>query len=273
MHSVQIGTQRKHVAATWNELSPEQLLRLLPVLYGHYPNETAQRLHLLPVLLGITPLSLLRFTPVQLVEIKWLADFLLTGPVTLTTQLLPQLNGRWYQRPLWGPADELGGVCFLEFAFADAYFVAFANDQQQDKWLDHLVAALYRPQRRPYRPQAPDYAGDRREPFNEHLLDSRLPRVARLPRLVKLAVFTYYRGCRHALEQRYPHVFTPAQQGEAQAHPDGWAHVLRELSGQAFGNYAETGRQALDVVLAKMNDDLARAEQLRREHEAQQHAC
>jgi len=262
MHTVQIGTRVKPVAASWDELSPKQLLALMPVVYGLYPNQTAQRLRVLPLLLGITPTFLLKLTAVQVVEISWLADFVLDEPCTLTAQLLPVLSRKWYEHDLYGPTAGLDNLTFLEFVFADSYFVAHCRAPEAG-WLDKLLAVLYRPERRRYRPTAPDYGGDRRQDFNENLLELNEKRVASLPEATKLAVLTFYRGCRHALEQAYPLVF--AEAGEQPASTGGWDQVLREMSGQAFGDFASTGRQLLHQLLAKMQEDAARAEQLLRE--------
>ena len=269
MHTVEWNGQAKPVAAMWDELSLAQLRRLVPLLYGAYADPHQQRIEALAVLLGISLPLALRLTPVQLVQVLWLTDFVLAAPVTRTRVVVPALRPAWYRPDVHAPADELANVSFLEFAFADAYFVAYANSREA-QWLDQLVATLYRPQRTRYRPHAADYAGDRRAPFNEHLIEAHAARLARLPLATKLLVFTWYRGCRHALEQRFPLVFTPATDEQVRSHPDGWAFVLREMSGQAFGSFAETGRQLATQILSKMNDDLARAQQLQREQEAQQ---
>jgi hypothetical protein len=266
MHEVVFLDKTKNVASTWDELSREQCRLLLPILYGKYTDANQQRIEILEVLLGVSRPLILRLTSVHLIQIFWLTDFLLKEPVTRTRQLLPTVKPGRLSPLYYGPADELTNISFLEFAFADAYFVAYANTGEAE-WLDQLVATLYR---RPRRMAEGLAVGDRRLPFNENLIEAEASRLARLPKLSKLAIATFYRGCRHALEQRYPHVFTLANQEQAKGHPDGWAYVLREMSGQAFGNYAETGRQLAHQVLAKMNDDLARAEELRRQHEAQQ---
>jgi hypothetical protein len=270
MHAIEMNGQAKLVAATWDELSLAQLRRAVPILYGYYTDPHRQRIELLEVLLGVSRPLLLRLTPVQLLEVFWLTDFVLAEPVARTRVAAPALRPAWYRPAYYAPADELANVTFLEFAFADAYFVAYCQGREA-QWLHHLLGVLYRPQRARYRPHAPDYGGDRRSDFNEHLVEYHAARLARLPEATKLLVFAWYQGCRRALEQRYPHVFTPANQAQAKAHPDGWAFVLREMSGQAFGSFAETGRQLAGQVLAKMNDDIARAEELRQKEEAQRH--
>lgn len=266
MHDVVFLGLPKKVAATWDELSRRQLDLLLPILYGSYPDANQQRIEALEVVLGVSRPLLLRLTDVELVQAFWLTDFLLVEPMTLTRQLLPDVTPARLLPTYYGPAAELANVSFLEFAFADAYFVAYANSQEV-QWLDQLVATLYRPGRRMAKGLA---AGDRRQPFNEHLIEAQAARLARLPRLTRLAILTWYHGCRRALEQRYPLVFTAAGEQQDKGHPDGWGYVLREMSGQAFGNYDETARQLAHQVLAKMNDDLARAQELERQQKAQQ---
>lgn len=262
MHDVIIGTQAKRVASTWDELSPKQVLALVPVLYGTYPNPLRQRFDALRILLGISQSLLLRFTPVQLVEVKWLVEFLFDAPCTLTRQLLPRVRGGpWYRRWVYGPTAGLANLRFLEFVFADSFFVAYCRTSEAP-WLDQLLAVLYRPQRWLYRPHAVSYQGDRRQDFNENLLARHAGELARLPQPTKLAILTWYRGCRHALEQSYPLVFAAPEAGTGAAEAGDWGRVLRELSGQAFGDFEATGRQHLHTVLAKMQDDLHRAQTL-----------
>lgn len=270
MHDVSLNGQAKKVAATCDELSRWQLLRLMPVLYGPYYSDAYRpRLEILRVLLGISPALTLRITPVQWCQLLWLTDFLLSEQLVFTRQLLPWARARWWGRRRYGPADGLSNVRFLEFVFADSYFVAFAQSQDE-KYLHRLLSVLYRPQRRPYRPRAANYGGDRREDFNENLVGERAGRwAARLPQAQQLAILTWYRGCRHALERRYPLVFTPANEDKASENAGGWAYVLREMSGAAFGNFEETGRQHLHTVLSKMEDDTRRAQELQRQAEAQ----
>ena len=271
MNEVVWNRQAKQVAATWDELSLAQLPRVVAILYGAYPDANQQRIELLEVLLGVSRPLILHLTSVQLLEIFWLTDFLLLKPITRTLVVAPALRPAWYWEQYFAPADELANLSFREFAFADAYFMAYCQSQEA-KWLDSLLGTLYRPQRARYSPRAADYAGDRRAPFNENLIELHAARLSRLPLATKLLVLAWYRGCRHALEQRYPQVFTRASDEQARSHPDGWSFVLREMSGQAFGSFAETGLQEAGQVLAKMNDDIARAEELRQQQEAQRHA-
>jgi hypothetical protein len=253
------------VPADWNELTRAQLLRLVPQLYGAFLDANEQRIQLLSILIGLPVLTLLGFTDVHLVQLLWLVDYLLEG-VGLTQQLLPwvQLPWRqdWRRRRWWGPLQSLRNLTFLEFVYADSYFVAYCQTKDE-AWLHKLLAVLYRPQRRRYRPHAADYGGDRRQDFNQYLVAGRAAKLAHLPAAEQLAILTWYRGCREQLEGRFHRVFTPSR--EEQAKTDGWAHVLREISGGPFGTLEETSRQHLHTVLAKMEDDTRRAQELERQ--------
>lgn len=271
MHVLILNGRRKDVAATWNELNRAQLLELMPVLYGQFTDHYQQKIELLAILFGINRLFALRITAVQFCQILWMTDFLIGEHVGLTEQQLPSVRPRWYGRKLYGPASGFDNLRFLEFVFADSYFVAYSQSQEV-KYLHQLLAVLYRPQRARYRPSAADYGGDRREDFNENLVDERVAEVARLSSAEQLAILTWYRGCRHALELQYELVFTPANETQAADNPGGWGYVLREMSGAAFGSFEETGRQHLHTVMAKMEDDTRRAKELQRQAQAQQNS-
>lgn len=271
MHDFSFDGRAKQVAATWDELSRQQLRRLMPILYGTYTDARQQRLEALALVLGLSQAMLLRCTPVQLIELSWLTDFLFDEHLAFTKQLLPWVRDKWWQRKLYGPTDGLANLSFLEFVYADSYFIAYAQTGAA-QWLHHLVATLYRPQRRPYRPHAADYSGDRRQDFNPALIDARLAEAARLSQAEQLAILTWYRGCRRALEQRYEAVFTPENENTARENTDGWAYVLREMSGQAFGSYEETSRQKAAQILAKMEDDTRQAQRQKQQAEMQRTA-
>ncbi|WP_022821917.1 hypothetical protein [Hymenobacter norwichensis] len=267
MHDVSIGGRHRKVADTWNALPRKQLLEVVRHLYAKHRTETDLRLWLLSVLLDVPLALVIHFTDVQVAQLLWLTDFLLEEN-SLTEQKLGSVQLPAWRDPLrrtfYGPREHFRNMSFAEFIFADAYFVRYSQDRSQVAMLDKLVAVLYRPQRRNYDPNSPEFGGDRREDFNEHLLEKRVFMLEALPSTEKLAIYTWYAGCRKALEYAYPDVFTSAHQEQASAK--GWDYVLRELSGSTFGTLTETSRQNARLVLAKMQDDQEAAERLRELH-------
>ena len=255
METLQIGATTKKVPSTWNELRRWQLLDLLPILYG--PDRPDRRLRLLSVLTGFR-LPLLAGRPVDvLAQLLPLVDFLESDDHLLTAQLLPTLRipGRHHTEPVvtWhGPAGWLSNVTFGEFIFADTYFVQYSL-RPRSEHLDKFLAVLYRPGKRHPNPEAADWDGDLRVPFNEHHLAGRAPRLAQVNDLEKLAVLTWYRGCRAQLAEEFPEVFAEAEENVRATAPD-WAKVLRKLAGGAFGAVKETAGQPLRLLLAEMQD-------------------
>lgn len=267
METLQIGTTIKQVPSTWNELRRRQLLDVLAELFSE--PQPDRRLRLLSIITGFRLPLLTGLAPDVLAQLLPLVDFLTSDDHLLTEQLLPTLGlpGRHFtERPaIWhGPRGHLRNVLFGEFIFADTFFVLYALHGKQ-KHLDQFLTVLYRPAQRDARPENPDWTGDVRLPFNEHQLEARTPRVRHVPALEKLAVLTWYRGCRTQLAEEFPDVFTlaeeeaPPQAGQA---PD-WSRVLRKLAGGAFGAVEQTARQPLRLVLAEMQDAAAEFQRLK----------
>lgn len=258
METLQIGTTTKQVPSTWNELSRKQLLRLLAELYGSAQDE-GLRLRLLSVVTGFR-LPVLTGLPADvLAQLLPLVDFVTSEDHLLTAQLLPTLRlpGRHRTEPAvtWhGPARSLSNVPFGEFIFADTYFIQYSRYHRPEH-LDRFLAVLYRPSKRNPNPEAPDWNGDVRVPFNENHLEHRCKLLAGVNnQLEKLAVLTWYRGCRAQLATEFPDVFAAAEETAGPQKPPEWDRVLRKLSGGAFGTVQQTAGQPLRLILAEMQD-------------------
>lgn len=253
MLDAQFGRHRRRLATTWNELTGAQLLAVVAVRQRPVAQPPQLADALLPILLALPARAFARLNVVQRVELRPLTRFLATTAPPLTAQLLPRLTlpRFWFEQHqhFHGPREAFRNLRFDEFIFADSYFLRYLQTQAVT-WLDQLVAVLYRPERRPYRPEAVDYAGDRREDFNEHLVAARARQLARLPLAAKQAVLLYYQGCRRRLEQRYPYVFS--DDNTQKAGHSGWQEVLHELAGGVHRLEA-TAHQGLANVLREMN--------------------
>lgn len=262
METLQIGTAIKQVPSTWHELSRKQLLRLLPLVYA--PAQPERRLRLLAALSDYSLAVLTGLPPVILAQLLPLTDWLGSDAHRLTDQLLPTLAvpSRLPDRPTtWhGPLGQFRNLLFGEFIFADTFFVLYSLHGQA-ACLDQFLTVLYRPARPEADPEAPDWTGDVRLPFNEHQLEARTPRVAQVPAAQKLAVLTWYRGCRTQLAEEFPDVFVEAEETTTEAAiaagPPDWGRVLRKFSGGAFGTVQQTAQQPLRLVLAEMQDAAA----------------
>ncbi|WP_400194045.1 hypothetical protein [Hymenobacter sp. B81] len=252
MESLRLGKTAYQVPSTWNELTRRQLLEVVRVLYGP-ENALPRKLRLLSVLTG-APLSLLiSFPGVQVVQLYALTDFVFDNDHRLTEQLLPVVRTGLLT---WaGPRSSFRNLLFGEFIFADTYFRAWATGRSAEA-LDLFLACLYRVPVRGLSPRDPRWRGDRRVPFNEHRLEYYARQLKPLPDDVKLAITTWYRGCRGQLEREFPEVFDVHEEDAHQhkQHAGDWGRVLRKLSGGAFGTLEQTALQHTRTILAEMQD-------------------
>jgi hypothetical protein len=254
MLDAQFGRYRRRLATNWNELTGAQLLAVVAVRQRPVAQPTQLADALLEILLALPAHAFARLNVVQRVELRPLTRFLATTAPPLTAQLLPEVtlpHRRFIEQAqhFYGPREAFRNLRFDEFIFADNYFLRFLQTQDEAV-LNQFVAVLYRPERRPYRPEAVDYAGDRRQDFNEHLVPARARQLARLPLATKQAVLLYYQGCRRLLEQRYEYVFS--DDNTTKASQSGWQDVLHELAG-GVPHLEATAHQGLANVLREMN--------------------
>ncbi|SHL87937.1 hypothetical protein [Hymenobacter psychrotolerans] len=257
MERLEIWSRHFTPASTWNELTRAQLGEVVHVLYGpeHF---WPARLRLLSIVSG-APLELLTDLPVlQVKQLYSLTDFIYSDEHRLTRQLLPELRlparVDRKQRRWMGAGDNLSGVSFGEFIFADTYFCAYARHQAPEA-LSHFIASLYRPARRKGpRPGDADWSGDVREAFNEHNIEYHARVLRWLPEVDQLSIYLWYRGCRAQLQADFPQVFEAAETDTRRHQKGDWGRVLRSLSGDTFGPLEQTARQSARTVLAELCD-------------------
>ncbi len=255
MRKVEFGRRLYLVPAAWNELSRQQLLRVTRLHCQPFATDRALddafRAVLLPARQWARLNAVQRVELRRLVPVRFLRDPTECAP--LTEQRLPWLTRPFRHDPLQrryhGPRANFRNLRFAEFMFADTYFLRYLQTGDEAQ-LNRLVAVLYRPQRAGYAPHAPAYGGDRREEFNENLLDARARRLASVPHHAKYAVLLWYRGCRRALESRFEYVFS--DDNNAKAATGGWSDVLHELAG-GVPQLDATAQQLLPNVLREMN--------------------
>jgi hypothetical protein len=257
MQTLEVHGNRYQLPGTWNEMTRLQLLDVLRILYGP-ESSLPTKLRLLSVLGGVNLSVLLDLPAVQCVQLYEAVDFLFDEEQGLTQQLLPVLVlERRYDRARtkWvGPGSEFRNLLFGEFIFADTYFQAWAKHQSAAA-LNLFLATLYRAQVPGLSPSDPRWKGDQREPFNEHRIEHFAATLRHLDDAQKLAIVTWYRGCRRQLELEFPEVFGvhESDAGGRQGSGD-WGRVLRKLSGGAFGPVDTTALQNVRTLLAEMQD-------------------
>ena len=122
----------------------------------------------------------------------------------LTKNLFPVFTFPF--RRFYGPSAKCYNITLLEFIHAETALFRF-HTTHHAKHLLTLCAILYRRQAKGYKPTAPDYNGDRREPFNDYTFQRRASWFKMLHPNRMYAVYVFYTGCRNAIMKAYPEVF------------------------------------------------------------------
>ena len=147
----------------------------------------------------------------------------------ITVNPLPKIKTG--SRKLIGPADLLENCSSIEFAKADTRCISFRNTNDE-KYLNELIAVLYRPRRR-FRRLTRFFSGiyntDERVKYSDaHLENSRL--IAKLPLEIRQAILLWFEGCCNVIASQYDAVFSG---GEGSDDKKGWAGVFQRIADKA----------------------------------------
>ena len=261
-------TIKRQVPGSWNELTGEQYVKIVSLLFTPL-TEAVQKYRLLGVLLGMSPVKMFgMFSTVQAAQLLALTNFIFADN-TLTRQLLPKFRLKIVSfelnpfririgRPLWlyGPGDGLKNITYDELIFADGLFLSYFHTGDVES-LNKFVAVLYRPYQDGGKEQ-----GDERQPFNRHLIEDRAKEIRRLPLATKLAIYLFYQGCRKALVERYPDIFDGA---ESESQPiNTWLEMARHIPNDKFGTIQQIMQLNAGFILMHLNGTIKDAKEQER---------
>jgi len=130
----------------------------------------------------------------------------------LTRNLLPVIRISAFKK-LYGPSDTLTNLLFEEFIHTETYLNRFETTRGEPKYLDKLIAVLYRPKARHLNIDSNNFKGDIREPFNDHVTQKIARLVARMKDDYKKAILLFYNGCRRFITSKFPNTFSETSSG------------------------------------------------------------
>lgn len=226
MKTLTINADRFHLPASWNELTPDQLLDIGKLMQcKRTPGD-----YKLKVLLKITGLTVMQRheviiddephyylrtskNKVHLVSLQALRevvdsiDFMfeidkLTDPPKyilssrLTRNIIGDINAGG---EIWtGPADYLSNLITEEYIRAEVSYYRFHETGKAD-FLNALVATLWRPY------AAHPSSIDLREAYDDGLVNKRMAQAEKIGGEYKNAILLFYSGCRRALAAKFRH--------------------------------------------------------------------
>jgi len=129
----------------------------------------------------------------------------------LTRNLLPKIRISLF-KTLYGPADTLTNFLFEEFIHSETNLNYFERTKDP-KYLDKLIAVMYRPRDRSIKINDKNYHGDIRESFNDHRIEKISGITRRMDDIYKKAILLFYNGCRRFITSRFPNTFSETSPG------------------------------------------------------------
>ncbi|WP_434546674.1 hypothetical protein [Marivirga sp.] len=245
-----IKTKKIHYPERWDELTPKQFLRIHQILYM-IKGEHIQRAMITMYLSKTSLLLWLRMHLIQRVQLQWLFDWIASEKSVITRNFFPKIRVKG--KTLLGPSDAMGNVNAAEFSEADYHFLNYYKSKKEED-LDLLIACLYRKKDPNKSIDAPDYDGDLREAFNTHSVEKRAKTIAKLNKWKKMAIYTFYRGCRKEIEDTYDRVFTKKTAQSVENY--GWPETFMRMTGDRFGKIKEVMENDMHEIFLSMQIDL-----------------
>jgi hypothetical protein len=290
MHRLTINNIPYSIPGSWNELTQQQLLQLV-TMYNKKYNLVELSVKLLLVITGLKVVFIDKYEAKGsditseafefrhgshhfIIDIKDIIhaasklDFLfhieeIKGQKVyslnskLSRNLFPEIIfGMPLFREIWhGPADNFTNMILSEFIHAETAFDKLLSTSDE-KYLDHLIAILYRPAGK-LKTKDPEFRGDIREPFNDFIIDNRASLSHMIRDDIKIAILLFYTGSRYALTKIFPEVFS----GSGSADTDTFRSYMGLI--ETLANYDITKKEEIrnaylyDVLLT-MNQSIIR---------------
>lgn len=260
-----ISTVRRKVKTfripeNYNELSREQLMKLSMLFLTEIPVDVAQ-MEALRILLKKSRIKFflmpLDVKAGMLEHIEWVLRR--NG---LTRQFLPTYRPIWAPwEKFYGPAGDWDNLTMAEWNACEVFYEWMVNGKD-NRAIDMLIAVLYRLPKSGYN-TIRDTDGDIRQPYNQHEVPYWAKKVGKWPMAVKMAILTWYDGCREYMVNTYD-VFETGT-GDQEKKAPGMFELIRGLCGTRYGSFEEVEKMNVHKALREMELMKQEAEKINRQ--------
>lgn len=275
LYSVEITKQIDiHLFHSWNDLSKKQLIDLCRLFSE--PKEKAD--FMLKAAMKLLNMKLLRYirtdknnvydfrkdkklirldaeqVAVICSQLEWLLK-----ESDLTRNKIPVVKRRF--KKYYGPSDYLYNMNYDEFKEAENFFLAY-NSKKDEKYLNLLVASMYRKKKKKYNPDSPDNNGDKREKFSSFNIERRAKKISGIPFEYKLAVFQFFYGCLRHLSKVFPIAFESRSGGAVYDRVQASLKVMNYITGNDVTKKEIVRNANLYDVLASLDEEKNMSDQL-----------
>lgn len=146
-------------------------------------------------------------------------------------------------------------MSFWEFINADRCYSAYLQTQEI-KYLDELIATIYRPRNPKANPRKANYQGDLREEYNDYTVNLRLKWASKLPNVVKSGIAIFYHQSFSAFAQRYDQtVFKKTAKKTNDSGNMGFVNAFYRLAENLI-NLEQMGKLKVEMAIYKLHLDI-----------------
>lgn len=167
------------------------------------------------------------------------------------------------------PAEsDLSNIGFGEWCFLDTYFGFYFRSHGDEKWLNRMIATVYRAKDPVAKENSVDYTGDLRLPFNENLISLHAEKLASFPKNTKMAIFQWLAIALKKAKLSRPEVFPqPIIHLDSEGNPvareaiesneneGSWMDIYSDLLGPKFGTSDQLKKTNAFFVLDYLNKE------------------
>jgi len=232
---------------TWNELSEPQLLHVAELVGKSIDKHEfllSMFLHATGLKVKQTPNSKhyyltngkkeFALNAEQILQLCNVFSFLLTEQKTddettytiLSRRTKALTSFELYGETYYAPASSLTNISLHEYIFSETYYHHYASTGKEE-YLNLFIATLYRPQARNY----DETQGDKREAFNDFIIEKHAKLISALPAHVKTSIRWFYEGSSVYIHKKFASVFQGAPSGTKQDVFEGFMKMVNGLSG------------------------------------------
>lgn len=258
MIEVTIGKKNYKLPEKWEELTSEQYLTVIELLFGA-DDDTVMKLQLFFSFCKLTPAAIfklqkgnaeekekkqLAFAAQLVEEVLPCFDFIFHD--AFTKNLLPEVKA--HGQVHYGPKDKLLDITGEEIKYCEYLSAMYEDDKEHTDFLVQLAAVLYRRKE-----------NGQKMSFNKNTLERDAERMCDLSSTQLQAIYLFYRSCWSFHAEQNPNVFKPGEKGETD--PAAWRSILRAMAGDKRGTVAQVEQLDIQEILFELN-------QLEQEREA-----
>jgi len=261
-------TAEFHIKNFWRRNSIKKIKRTLPSSYDEFTAADflklfqLKNLNLLPIaltvsfihhLLSLRPRIFFNLKQYELDELAETLKWMVPGkdPITGTDippimEKFPLQKIRCGWRNYYGPADRLSNITVIEWVMADSLYMSYASEPDTET-LHRFLAVLYRPAN-PFTRIARRLNGrDVRIKLNEHFLEKRAARLAKLPLYVKQSIMFVFEANRHRVTQEFNEIFKQVDKKYGDDDFD-YAAFIYDMAGPELGTVGQVEAELVNNV-------------------------